>query len=373
MGQRNCDNKEIYAGSSSYLISAGGRPATWVIPGKRGFGYKDQNIGVAVTTSFMPTGMPGNSNHIDARDLIQFGRFSNTPNDADEESSENYGVAPDFAIGDLISVPNWIKPLKDPQNAPLGSFYFINKSGTPDNPPGFYLAIFQQDDFAMMEAFDTRMHPEVSYEEFKQRVRGANANRTFACNHECVYTTQNGNHIFFIVWNDGSLDGHHEGAKITRIEYGSGNARNTLPGASSFDTLADAGQDEDRFLSGTIMNSPEDGTVIITNPFYPFLDKKIKLDMSDQKRPRRTSEDDEFEEAGSHNEVWVDFGYESQNGPSEGDFFRPFNSITTAAQAVADGGLIRIMPGWTTEKPSFPRKKWIRLVAPIGGVTIGVR
>jgi hypothetical protein len=56
--QRNCDVEEIYAGSPSYLISAGGRPAQWVIPGFEGFGYEAQNLGVAMPISFMPTALP---------------------------------------------------------------------------------------------------------------------------------------------------------------------------------------------------------------------------------------------------------------------------------------------------------------------------
>ena len=56
--QRNCDVEEIYAGSPSYLISAGGRPAQWVIPGFEGFGYQAQNLGVAMPISFMPTALP---------------------------------------------------------------------------------------------------------------------------------------------------------------------------------------------------------------------------------------------------------------------------------------------------------------------------
>jgi hypothetical protein len=370
MKQRNCDNKEIYASSPSYLISAGGRPATWVIPGQLVFGFEDQNIGVAVTTSFMPTGVPGHLNHMLAKDLIQFGRFSNTPDHADDYGSENYGVAPDFAAGDLISLPAWVYALKDPPNAPLGSFYFVNKRGTTDNPPGFYLAIYQQDDFAMMEAFDTWLHPEVKYEQFKARVRAANGNRGFACNQECVYTTQNGNEVHFIVWNDGNTDDHHEGAKITHIEYGSGNVPNTLPNASRFDTLVDAGQDEDRFLSGTIIANSEDGLVAITNP---YLKTTITLDVRDQGRPRRISENGElemsFDDNGLPHEVWVDFGWK---GPSEGDFYRPFKTITAAAAAVADGGVIKIMPGWTNEKPILANKR-MRLVAPIGGVAFGVR
>ena len=55
--QRNCDNMEIYASSSSYLITAGGRPARWVIEGSDTvfgrYGFLDKNIGVAVSTSFI--------------------------------------------------------------------------------------------------------------------------------------------------------------------------------------------------------------------------------------------------------------------------------------------------------------------------------
>ncbi|MGZ8160254.1 MAG: hypothetical protein ACXWT4_15790 [Methylobacter sp.] len=104
----------------------------------------------------------------------------------------------------------------------------------------------------------------------------------------------------------------------------------------------------------------------ITNP---FLVTKITLDMSDPWRPRRTSETGEVEEAGSNHEVWVDFDWAGSN---EGDFFRPFKTIAAAA-AVADGGVIKIMPGSTSERPSIQNNKRIRLVAPIGGVTIGIR
>ena len=104
----------------------------------------------------------------------------------------------------------------------------------------------------------------------------------------------------------------------------------------------------------------------ITNP---FLGTRIVLDMRDPLHPRRTSEDGQVEEAGSHQEVWVDFDW---HGPSEGDFFRPFNTLTAAAAAVADGGMIKIMPGSTRERPVLPRDKRIHLVAPIGGVLVGV-
>jgi hypothetical protein len=41
--QRNCDNMEIYCGSPSYLITAGGKPATYVIQGYLAWGWLDQN------------------------------------------------------------------------------------------------------------------------------------------------------------------------------------------------------------------------------------------------------------------------------------------------------------------------------------------
>jgi hypothetical protein len=102
----------------------------------------------------------------------------------------------------------------------------------------------------------------------------------------------------------------------------------------------------------------------------PALQQKIVLDMSDQWHPRRTSETGEVEEAGFNAEVWVDFGW---LGTCEGDFFHPFNTIAAATAAVADGGVVKIMPGWTDERPFFAGNKRIRLVAPIGGVSFGVR
>jgi hypothetical protein len=94
------------------------------------------------------------------------------------------------------------------------------------------------------------------------------------------------------------------------------------------------------------------------------------MDMADQWHPRRTSESGEVEEAGNNHEVWVDFGW---HGPTEGDFFHPFNTIADAVAAVADGGVIKMMPGTTNETQLIHNSKRIRLVAPIGSVTIGVR
>lgn len=359
---RNCDNFEIYAGSPSYLITAGGSPATYAIDPTVGgivFGDQAQQLGVAVTTTFMPTGNSAGRFVLDhplklqnsAKDLIQFSSFSDSPG-----KMHNYGLAPDFACGHRVHIPEWYAPLR------LGKFDFVDR-GSAGNGPGFYLALFRDGDFTAMEAFDTWLHPDLSFEQFKSNVLEKNKHlreNGLNSNVEAQYTTQNGNRLHFVIWKDGEGDGVvFNGARILRIEYGTG------PSADPVDSEGDAGNTTDKFLNGTVMNSKEEGVVEITNH---FLGTTIRLDMNDPKRPRRTSETGEVEEAGSNNEVWVDFDWQ---GPNEGDFFHPFNTIAGATVAVADGGVIKIMPGTTRETPLVHNNKRVRLVAPLGGVTIG--
>ncbi len=60
-------------------------------------------------------------------------------------------------------------------------------------------------------------------------------------------------------------------------------------------------------------------------------------------------------------------------GPEEGDFYHPFRSIAAAAAAVAENGVVKIMPGSTRERPFISGRKRLRMEAAIGGVSIGVR
>ena len=115
------------------------------------------------------------------------------------------------------------------------------------------------------------------------------------------------------------------------------------------------------------MNSRGQGVVEIRNR---FLRTTLLLDMSDADHPRRIDESGAVEAAGSGEEVWVDFAW---NGPTEGDFFRPFNTLAAAAAAVADGGVIKIVPGTTTERPTLRKGKRMRIVAPMGDVVFGAR
>jgi len=356
--QRNCDNMEIYAGSPSYLISAGGRPATWVIPGhdtplgRKGF--QDQNIGVAVPTSFMPTGMTSGSGIAQSSNLIQFSHFSdlwdNSPTGFDGET-ENYGVAPDFACGYKVHIPQWVWDSADPPVAHDAINIFVNRGSIDpltQQPrqingrtelAGFYLFIHRDGDFALMEAFDTWLRPDVSFSEFKAHVLNANPGISLLNNKETDYTTYNGNQVSFVIWNNDDQDHHRFGSRITRIIYGPGDPKYTL---------IDAGNDADSFLYGTVLVSPASGVIQIKNA---ALGATITLDMSNPLYPKRTSESGETEEAGGNHEVWVDFAW---TGPFEGDFYRPFNTLTDAALRVAEGGTIKIMNGVSNEKLVLP-------------------
>ncbi|HEV2386042.1 MAG TPA: hypothetical protein VGS20_02190 [Candidatus Acidoferrales bacterium] len=352
--QRNCDNKEIYAGSPSYLISAGGRPAIWVIPGKFGFGYQAQNLGVAVPISFMPT----SGSAYNARDIIQIMHISDRPtaengiSAADHGGTENYGVAPDFACG-VGAYFGGFAGAGIPDTGD-GVFFGENRPWASE-PVGYYLAVHRSGDFVVLEAFDTWRHPEVSFDAFKARVQANNPNVSFASAKESVYTTFFGNRIHYVIWKNLERDDHICGSEILRIEYGDGDPS---------DTLADAGNDADPslFLSGTIMRSPREAAVEIHNP---SLGTKLTLDWSDPHHLIRTSETGEVQQAGAGYQVWVDFDW---TGPSEGDFYRPFNTLEGALNAAKDGGVIRIMAGAKQERLTIHKR--VRLTAAGGTVTL---
>lgn len=415
--QHNCDNLEIYAGSPSYLITAGSKPTMWVIPGVTVLGiakgYQDQNLGFAMPTSFMPTGMnaagevtltqlaaslgmtarpvsltalaqrAGVSAPFSLRDLlfasgllvnvnnaaalIQLSPSSAQPLVAENQRAglpggqefgltENYGVAPDFACGLDCHLPAWTGIPKDGDG-----LFFIDRKSRSNEPAGFFLALQRTGRFVFLEAFDTWLHPEVTFAQFQEHVTRDNPGLQVKNNQEAVYTTFFGNKIHFVIWGEvfpgPSRDGHIIGSKILRIEYGPGDPR---------DTLADAGNavDPAPFLSGTVLKSTRDAVVEIHNT---FLGTKLTLDWSDLLNPVRTSEDGTVEQGGHNHEVWVDF---DGTGPSAGDFFSPFHTVTNAAAGVADRGVIRIMPGKTRAAKLSGNGKRIRLVAPIGGVTI---
>lgn len=376
--QRNCDNMEIYCGSPSYLITAGGRPAEWVIPGKQGIpkSYQSQNLGVAVPTSFMPTGQSAGADVSpnDSNQLIQFCRFSDKWADPSGDQkyggTENYGVAPDFACGFGYYLPPWVANAV-PHNQDGVPFFYASPG---NEPPGFYLAFYKSGDFILMEAFDTWLHAadNVTFAQFQSKVKSNNRDGVnFKSGQEAQYTTYYGNVIHFVIWNNNEIDNHMYGAKIMQIDY--------APGQQPIDTLSDAGNYDPntsaQFLSGSVLTSPVDGKVEIRNR---ILGTTLTLDWSDGSiNPYhlvRTSETGEMEQAGVdpsglNYEVWLDFAW---TGPMAGDFFRPFNTLAAAIGAVADGGVIKIVPGTTTERPVFRHdNKRFKLMSPFGNATIG--
>lgn len=369
---QNADNVEVYAGSPSYLITAGGGLAGWAInPGLAAISspsLERKQLGVAMTTSFMPTGQsagPNTQNY--ARDLIQFSSFAERGNNP----FGNYGVAPDFACGHWVLLPDWcqqsIDHSKDKRNA-NGVFSFVDKKFRKDGEtgPGFFLAIYQdsQNLFSVMEAYDTWLHPELEFNEFVTNVWEKNQNLHLQNHVQSSYITTNGNQVGFVIWfdrNDDNVEDFSFGSDIVSMSYGN-------DPRDANDRIGDASKISG-FLNGTIMNSPAEAVVVITNP---LLKQQITLDWSDPKVLRRTSETGEVEEASENgdSEVWVDFEW---NGAEEGDFFHPFRTIAGAAAAVTDGGVIKILPGSTHERPFISNQKRIRLEAAIGGVAIGVR
>jgi hypothetical protein len=169
-GHRNCDNMEIYAGSPSYLITAGGAPASYAIdPYFLGFPVpgSEKQVGVAVTTTFMPTAVMETKTDLQmpttyglyAQHLIQFSSFSEQPTAGPILSGvANYGVAPDFACGHQIRLADWVNNLRlNDWRIVDHNWTFINQSHDNDpgylqDRPGFYLAIYQENGLGLLEA-----------------------------------------------------------------------------------------------------------------------------------------------------------------------------------------------------------------------------
>ena len=147
----------------------------------------------------MPTGRSaGSDTQSRARDLIQFSSFSfgfsvdSTSFPFLIPKVANYGVAPDFACGHKVHLPFWVLAASQLD----GQFLFVDKGspirlpGVVTEPPGFYLAIFNEGEFSFLEAFDTWLHPGVTFQDFKRGVKETNPNIKIENNVECRNTQQ---------------------------------------------------------------------------------------------------------------------------------------------------------------------------------------
>jgi hypothetical protein len=359
-GHRNADNMEIYAGSPSYLITAGGAAATWAIDPKFAgivVGDQDQQIGVAMTTSFMPTTLFGGSRTLvnRANQLVQLSCFSDVPAPSlpNLHCAINYGVAPDFACGHQIYLPSWTGIAKG-----TPGFSFVDQHSVPDGTgetPGFFLAVLQDNGMALIEALDTWLHPEISFGQFRAGVLSRNGGLKLASNVPSTYVTTMGSQVQFIIWRAYERHGALFGAEVLSVVYGSDSA----------DHIGDAGSSPIHVLNGTIMRSGPDAVIEIGNP---LAGKTMRLDMSDQWHPKRTDEDGQVVSAGAGEEVWADFDWK---GPAEGDVCRPYGTVSSASAAVASHGTIRMIPSVSHERTPIGLNKRFTMFAPIGGVTIG--
>ena len=359
-GHRNVDNMEIYASSPSYLITAGGSAATWAIDPKfAGFvmGDQDQQKGVAVTTSFMPTSTFGGSRTLinRANQLVQLSCFSDIPPPTlpNARCALNYGVAPDFACGHQIFLPGWTGIAKG-----TPGFSFVDRGSVADGAgrtPGFFLTVLQDNGMAVIEALDTWLHPEIGFEQFRTGVLARNGALKLASNVPATYVTTNGSKIEFVIWHGYERGGALFGAEVLSIVYGSDAA----------DQIGDAGSAPNHLVNGTIMRSGPDAVIEIGNP---FMGKNIRLDMANRWHPKRTDENGVVESAGAGEEVWADFDW---TGPSEGDVCRPYATVVAASSAVAPRGTIRMIPSISHERGPIGLNKRFTMLAPIGGVTIG--
>ncbi|HEX6795050.1 MAG TPA: choice-of-anchor D domain-containing protein [Casimicrobiaceae bacterium] len=181
-------NDELYFGSPSYLLSAGGHPADYAYTADVPFPLslitgehpgKSSDLGIPVATTLMPTG------ELHSRE--QMIRFS--------EPNENMCVAPNFACG---------------QNPVIGSGYpagvqvvdgnwtFIDK-GAAAGSYGYYVALYQQDGFGFLEVHDTYAagNAALKFEDFQTQVKNNNAGRVYSASDVNTYRTIDGTVIQF--------------------------------------------------------------------------------------------------------------------------------------------------------------------------------
>ena len=235
-------SEEIYASSSSYLISGGGSPSPYayvVDLGVKTMGDKE-DIGQVPPTTFMPYGA------YRTRDFMV--RF-NGEDDPSSSNRYNLCVAPDFACGTNTRIPvNYLDPKWYDskwsyynQGTPAdkracverrGSWLFFNRSGPicghftypPEclassrrvgmlskgavqqqeasgvcRLPGYYLAISGGGDYGVLEAYDTYIPGhDLTFEEFKTQVPRNNP-RPFSRTGTNSYLTIGGKRIQFVI------------------------------------------------------------------------------------------------------------------------------------------------------------------------------
>ena len=184
---------EIYFGSPSYTISAGGLVAdeAYRLPV---FGGKSDDRGIAVLTLLLPRDRALRSTD----ETLHF-----APRDG-EVYFGNICVAPNFACGSRISIPSWLKPRH--QEGPW-KFYWVLPPGsgvlmsaTKKVPPGYFLAVYDSPEIAFFETYDQALPGNnLSFDRFVSGVKERNARTTFRPNVANRYVTTDGTVVEFLV------------------------------------------------------------------------------------------------------------------------------------------------------------------------------
>lgn len=361
--------RELYAGSPSYLISAGGNPSFFAYQADiLGVWHRgnSEDLGLAMPTVFIPSvDCPAQSPGFGTTlaDIIQFGRAST------DFHTFNLGVAPNFACGGPMYVPDAFEPHTDDPTKPDdpkivgdGNWTFVDR-GSGSTGPGYYLAIFRVrnlfptgEAWGILEAHDTLLSP-LRFRDFQKNVKETNRSLMLQAGEGQVntYTTQAGQRIQFTL----------------------------APRSEIISTSAEPDQSvyTSTFAHGSIINSGQGGGLIpvgtglitISNPAVGTitLDMRSKDAAGDPlfglHHPSRTSETGEVESAGANEEAWVDSNYPG-TAPSAGDFGDPFRTLGQAITAVKVGGTVRIVNLNRPETPPVVYTKRMTLRAV--GVTV---
>ena len=251
---------ELYAGSPSYLITAGGHPTDYcyrpLISAITVDGVT-ADLGSAMPTTFMPTG-----SGLTLDRMIQFGQYTDSITNNDPVKF-HMGVARDFACGAGVFRTDTMNSAGPSDRQ--GPWTFLDRGHSGEQEPGYYLALYDGaiygDSVGLLEAYDTWLHPELTFDQFKKNVLARYGSTRFSGSGTNTYVTQSGQQIEFTI------------APLSAI-------------ISSSWLAPPVG---DQFAYGDAINSAlGSGVVTISNPALPG--KQITLDMHDVFHPTRTSE-----------------------------------------------------------------------------------
>ena len=257
---------EVYASSPSYVISAGGH---YAINAYKAFGIfgKDDDIGLALPTTVMPTGFA-----LSCNDLIRFEGSS------DDTKRSNMCVAPNFACGINPKLPEVMKSDRQECFVTRGPWTFVNFTSPCRNndgsPNGFYAALYQTDDTnpsgeqvrtGFVEVFDTRINPNVSFSEFWENEKGVlarNGDKVFSSFLKNVYVTTTGQEVTFELSPD---------SRVIKIANGPDPVQSTTD-----------------FATGTVLQSSGTSGVITIQNLYTGV--QLRMDDKDPLNPLQTVE-----------------------------------------------------------------------------------